>query len=221
MEIETLATLIRELSESSNGVEEAGEEQADFSSQIPSGVASRDSNRSVAPSLDCIYIDHGQYFEETDKHWSISNWKAVKKIMKGIVQRGESFVAALVDPFSKGARESIPIFAVTDTPFWALREFGTCLMKRESEQNASGTCIEVAEKYPAYRRAVKTLGSAIDSYMKRKSFWTGGGSQGHGRRILVPMLLYSKKDDRFDLITLESGGSSGCSGSEHIKSRRK
>jgi hypothetical protein len=223
VEIETLASTIRELSESSNWVEETGEEQADFLAQTPAGATNRDSTRNVSPSLDCIYVDHGQYYEETDKHWPTSNWKTVKKTIKGILQRGESFVSSLVDPFTDGAGESIPIFAVTDTPFWALREFGTCLMKRESEQSTSSTCIEVTERYPAYKRALKTLGAAIDSYMKRKNFWTGGnqGHQGHGRRILVPILLYSKKDDRFDMITLESGVSGGGSGSDYNKSRKK
>jgi hypothetical protein len=218
VELDDLALAIRELSDSTVGVEESTEEQADSLVQTHQGISNRvDSNRIVKPVIDCIYVDNGQYFDEdAGRHWSSSNWKTVKKIVKGIVQRGEVFVSTLVDPFSKeatGTGESIPVFAVTDIPFWALREFGSCLMKRESEQSSSGTCIEVAERYPAHKRSVKTLGAAIDHWMKRKGLWLSGTSvnnQGsnnsrNGRRLLVPILLYSKKDDRFDMVTLESG----------------
>lgn len=172
-------------------------------------------------ALECIYVDHGQYYESNERNYSSANWKAVKKSMKGILQRGENFVSTLADPFSSVAGESVAVFAVTDMPFWSLREFGSVLMKRENEQGTSSTCLEVADRHPQYKRSVKTLGVAIDNYMKRRNFWVGG-SNDHKKRVLVPLLLYSKSDDRFDMITLSCHAAGNLVLSpDHGKNRRK
>jgi len=218
--MESLASTIRDFSSSSGGGEETTEEQDDTLAHPLSAANHRESSRSISPSLDCIYVDRGQYHDQTDKHLSSSNWKIMKKTTKAIVQRADGFLSALVDPTSKTAGEPVPIFAVTEISFFGLREFGTCLMKRESEHSTFNACIEVAEMYPSSKRALKTLGAAIDSSMKRKGFWTSS-NQAHGKRLSVQILLYSTKDDRFDMVTLECGGFSDGVATCHGKGRRK
>jgi len=219
--LENLASMIQELSSNVGGGEEIDEEQSE-SLANPMNIANRESSRAISPSLDCIYVDHGQYYEETDKHWSSSNWKTVKKTTKTIMQRADGFLSSFMNPNSKAAGAPIPIFAVTEISFFTLREFGTCLMKREREHSTSKACIEVAEKHPSQKRALKTLGGAIDNYMKRRGFWTSS-NQVHGKRLSTQILLYSTQDDRFDVVTLESGGfSDDYSGTvHHGKGRRK
>lgn len=220
VKVESLASSIRDFSSNSGGGEEITEEQDETLVHPLSAANHRESSRSISPLLDCIYVDRGQYYDQTDKHLSSTNWKVVKKTTKVIVQRTDGFLSALVDPTLKKAGDPVPIFAVTEISFLELREFGTYLMKRESEHSTSNACIEVAELYPSSKRALKTLGAAIDSYMKRKGFWTSS-SQARGKRLSVQILLYSTKDDRFDMVTLESGGFSDGVGTSHGKGRRK
>ncbi|CAJ1930603.1 unnamed protein product [Cylindrotheca closterium] len=218
--VENLASMIRDLSSNVGGGEETDEEQSD-SLAHPLNAGNRDSNRGISPSLDCIYVDHGQYYDETDKHRSSSNWKTVKKTTKAIEQRAEGFLSAFVNPNSKTSGEAIPIFAVTEISFFTLREFGTCLMKREREHSTSKACSDVAERHPSQKRALKTLGGAIDSHMKRTGFWSSS-NQTDAKRRSIQILLYSTQDDRFDVVTLDSiGFSEGVSSVHHSKNRRK
>lgn len=215
--LENLASTIRDLLSTVGGGVEVVEEQSE-SLAHPVNGANRDPNRIVSPSIDCIYVDHGQYYEETDKNWSTSNWKTVKKTTKGIVQRADGFLSAFVNSNSKTGGEPIPIFAVTEISFFTLREFGTCLMKREKEHSTANACTEVSAKHPSQKRAIKTLGGAIDNYMKRKGFWTSSSSA-QTKKLSMQILLYSAQDDRFDVVTLESGGFTDVSGTG--KGRKK
>lgn len=199
----------------------------------------------LKPSVDCIFVDHDQYYDG-DRPVSKAenpNWKVVLKTMKAIGQKGEEFVTGLVDPSTVDAGETLPIFAVADISFWALRDFGTCLMKRgKQEKSAVGACRQVTEDYPKFKRIIKTLGSAIESFMKRHGYWSSSSAstsssmnnpqqqQQHGalshreaghRQVLVSILLYSRADDRFDLIALESEARQESSNETWRSSRRK
>eukprot|EP00536_Pseudo-nitzschia_multiseries_P005127 jgi/Psemu1/323755/estExt_fgenesh1_pg.C_930022 len=129
--------------------------------------------------------------------------KTVMKTIRGITQRAETFVRSMVDP-GDGASNDLAVFVVTDVSFWCLRDFGSHLMKTaEKIQSANKACLETIESYPKHKRSLKTLEAAIESYMKRNGFWKGGSSSGvHGAKEVI-FLLYSKPDDRFDMVTLQ------------------
>ncbi len=177
-----------------------------------SGGTSGNSYRStpVETSIECIYVQHDQFFDErmaskTDRTQSIK----VTKTMRGITQRAEAFLNSMVNP-ENGPSSVLPVFAVTDISFWCLRDFGSRLMQtadRSSAQwSATQACQETIELHPNHKRSLKTLSSAIDSYLKRNTFAKGGSQQSakHSHRSEVVFLLYSKIDDRFDMITLHS-----------------
>jgi hypothetical protein len=247
VEVENLALTIRELSSEflSNGGDDNRSEDPHRhltmmdSSSAPHTTPSnmKDSNRSsnLKPSVDCIYVDHDQFYdgERPVSKSETPNWKVVLKTMKAISQKGEQFVTGLADPSTVDAGESLPIFAVADISFWALRDFGTCLMKRgQQEKSAIGACRQITEEYPKFKRVLKTLGAAIESFMKRNGYWssssgtttsTTGGHHFHreGRKVLISILLYSRAEDRFDMIALESEAKYESSNDTGRNSRRK
>jgi hypothetical protein len=117
------------------------------------------------------------------------------------------------------------------------------------DQSAVGACTAMIEKYPHHRRTWKTLAAAIDNYMKqRNSFWshkipmsggkptdvslqslpaqssnnkrtTSGSGNDFPSGSLITMFLYSKVDDRFDTISLNSceqpDATAGTKGQHH------
>jgi hypothetical protein len=149
--------------------------------------------------------------------------KHIIKAMKSITQRCESFVSSMADPSLSGGSESLPVFAVADLSFFLLRDFGTCLMKRaRTEHTAAGASLEITEVHPKHKRVLKTLGVAIDNFMKRTGFWDGSTNNGHGfPNKLATILLYSKVDDRFDMVTLESSRDGGPSKPNDGQGRNK
>jgi len=154
-------------------------------------------------ALECIYVESDQYFgyDRAVSRSEASNYKNVLKGLNTVRQRCESYVTQLKDPGVKG----IPVFSV-HLSFWAIREFGTCLMRREHERSALGASAEITERYPNHKRDLKTLAVAIDNYMKRSGVW-GTTSRDGKREIsksLVFILLYSRIDDRFDVVTCSS-----------------
>ena len=224
VELENLAFTIREmLSQLSSGEDGTSEDHhrtiESSSTALSSTYSSKDAARggNLKPSMDCIYVDHDQYYESSRivGKAETPHWKVIIRTMKVVIQKGEQFVSGMVDPSIVDAGESLPMFAVSDISFWALREFGTCLMKRGcQERSAVGACREVTDTYPNFKRIIKTLGSAIENYMKRNGYWSTTTStsapSGHhrvpsqNRQGLVNLLLYSRSDDRFDLISLET-----------------
>lgn len=205
----SLDNLAPAILEDAPGVDETPgmDETSDIGGTVqPSGASNR-------TSVNCIYVDNDCYYG-IDREISKSDtphWKAHLKAIKKVQLSAECFIEAIRQ--SDGGRR-LPVFAVTEASFWALRDFGTTLMRRESDQSAAGAYAETAEKYPKYKRALKTLSSAIDTYMTRRGVWTSRGDSGSGKHChhnhksekgsaeLMTMLLYSKPDDRFDLVTL-------------------
>jgi len=208
--IENLAWTIRQVSES-NGAEETTEDQSDALLHNQP-TANRDLSRTVkTPSIECIIIHHDQYFSFGNASKTNPAWKMAIKTMKGIIQKGDSFLSSLVDPSS--ATEALPVFAVADVSFWVLRDFGTCLMKRTNELSVGAACVDATEMHPEHKRVIKTLGRAIENFMKRNHFWPSGShGQAHQlKKVNVVVFLYSNMDDSFDMVTLESRQVDGAS----------
>ena len=217
--LDDLATTI--LGHTAGQPETGGDETSEFTSPPQTGITA--SSRS---SIDCIYVDNDSYYgidREVTKS-ETPHWKAYLKSIRKVELSAESFIESL------GLQGSVAVFAVTDTSFWALRDFGTELMRRERDQSAGRAYTETSDKYPKYKRQLKTLASAIETFMRRQGIWTtkGDGTPGrHGGHHHkgsrdgsgpTTILLYSKSDDRFDVVTLSQphGHSNG-----HGSSRRR
>jgi histidyl-tRNA synthetase len=203
-----VATILEDKSfaEESNG----GDEGADTTNAVQPSISG--SQRGL--SINCIYIDSDSYYgmEREISKSETPHWKAYLKSIKKVELSAESFVETLRESEKLG---SVPVFAVSDASFWALRDFGTALMRREREQSATNAYVETAEKWPKYKRSLKTLATAVDAFMRRQGIWTSGSSGGkhQGQQQpsnrsevassqLLTLLLYSKLDDRFDVITM-------------------
>lgn len=219
--LQNLGATIREMSNEGSGSDERTVEdqnQEGTSNSIRELTAVRGS----AAQVECYYVDQDQYFSDEEKvsKTDTPHWKGVLKAMKSVAQRSELYLSSQLN--SSGAT---PVFGVSDLPFWVLRDFGTSLMRREGkEKSALGASVEVTEHYPKGKRALKALAMAIDYFMKRRGLWdqttsrqspsTPGGSQ------LLNLLLYSRLDDRFDMVSLE-GGSSNSGAANVAPSRRR
>ncbi|GKY90546.1 hypothetical protein MPSEU_000028300 [Mayamaea pseudoterrestris] len=181
-------------------------------------------------SCDCIFVDQDQYFgssagREVSKN-ETPQWRSYLKNMKTIGLLAENFLSSHHDSRAQSTFgiQGWPVFAVSGVDFWILREFGTELMRHERvEQSPLKASNTIGQRYPEHSRALKTLASAIDNYMRRNGLWGGvKGKQTVGQRerekssgIMLTMLLYSKPDDRFDMISLE------CSSRWHNKNRSR
>lgn len=154
--------------------------------------------------VECIYVDTDQYYgtgSEKQLSKSDANFKVVLKALKGITQRSEAYLNGLTDPPKVSGFQGTPVVAV-DLPFWVLRDFGTCLMRR-GESSALGAAVETTEKYPKRKRVLKTLSMAIDSLARKR---IDNGFARKGSHDLLTVFLYSKCDDRYDMITLGGNG---------------
>jgi serine/threonine protein kinase len=179
--------------------------------------------------VECVYVDEDHYFSN-DREINKSDtphWKTYLKAMRSATQLAETYLSNLQDSTSQplASMEGVPVFAVSEVNFWVLRDFGTSLMRRERrEQSASGACTETIDRYPKHKRVLKTLAMAIDNYMKRHGMW-GSRDHLHKRRVgssssVITMLLYSKTDDRFDMVTLECSGKKSGNGHSSSKQRK-
>jgi hypothetical protein len=214
-------------------------------------ASSDDAVKTSPKVMDCIYVENDQYYgsEKQVSKSETPNWKFILKSLKSLSQRSEAYLEHLHGP--KNSVQGTPVLGV-NVPFWVLREFGTCLMRR-GEPSASGAAMECTEQFPEHKKTLKTLAMAIDTTMKRNGYWTavvsggasssGGASGGAGamsssnssnsnnnssnnnnssssssssnsgvKRGLLTMLLYSKSDDRFDVVSLGDIGSGGFGG---------
>lgn len=193
---------------------------------IESAISLRDSRpRKVV--IECILIDTDQYYADpSDMAKNDPRRKPLQKAMKSATMQAEEYISSMLEVKSTNST-GVPLFAVTDLTFFMLRDFGTELMRREAkDQSASGACATMIEKYPNHRRTWKTLSAAIDHYMKqRHAYWsrnksnkldstthqsstskraTSVGSTDSSTGTLITILLHSKVDDRFDIISLNS-----------------
>ena len=228
--LENLASTIVGIS-SGRGTDETEDDASlDITSPSPGWKEGRGSGRRTR--VECIFVDHDQYISSTRATYK-SETPLHKTFLKGIrsVQlSAESFVASLQNPAAQSdvGLEGVPVFAAADLPFFALRDFGTSLMRHErKEQSASGTATEMMEKYPKHRRVIKTLSIAIDAFMKQHGFWSGSTASGtlavtdQSSSSLITVLFYSKVDDRFDVITLNCGIGKIRSGSVSLPTKRR
>lgn len=186
------------------------ENQEDAASNLVSHSSREQRPRSTqAAPVQCIYIDNDTYYGIDREISKADTPKTCLRSMKTIALSAESFIKGFQES-SKLASigvSTIPVFALVDVSFWILRDFGTALMQRErKEQSAAGTCNEMIERHGAkHKRSLKTLGLAIDHYMRRHGLWSHGPNSdlSHSESsALITLLLYSKVDDRFDMITL-------------------
>ncbi|CAB9500620.1 eIF-2-alpha kinase GCN2 [Seminavis robusta] len=201
--LDLLASTIREMSAESIKLSK-GEPISEEPRQESGGGSMRDlgSQRGTA-HVECIFVDQDQFYSD-GVNVDTPHYKTVLKAMKNLAQRSEAYLSTQMN-----AVGSTPVFGVSDLPFWVLRDFGTCLMRREvKEKSAVGASVEVTERFPRGKRALKGLAMAIDNFMKKRGYWdqngtkTGSGET-HGSSQLLTLLLYSKLDDRFDMISLE------------------
>jgi hypothetical protein len=176
-----------------------------------------------SPRIECVFVEGDQFFG-SDKQITKSdyqNWKSILKSLKTVSQRSEAYLETILD--SSSSQGTVVIAA--DLPFWLMREFGTSLMRRSGESTSAMASSEIIERYPKHKRVLKTVSMAIDATMKKRGFWNnnnisgnsgnsssnhkGGGSSPNPSRDLLTMFLYSKFDDRFDMISLGDDGGDG------------
>ena len=175
--------------------------EVDLNQNAQTHLAAPSSTKVTRGRVNCILIDNDAYFggdHEVSKS-DTPHWKTHLKMIKKVEFQAETFLSSIGDPHDY-AIYGVPVFAVSDATFWALRDFGTALMKLEDkEQSAKGAYLETSEKYPKYKRSLKTLADAVDSYIRKAKIWKGNSKE--STSSLLTALLYSKNDDRFDAIT--------------------
>jgi hypothetical protein len=221
--LQSLASIIREMSDAlGTDAERAMTDESYHESLAASRAGTNEiqTARSSAGQVECVYIDQDQYFSEDMKvsKSDTPHYKGVIKSLKGLTQRSEAYLGSHLN-----ASGPTPVFGVSDVPFWVLRDFGSSLMRREAkEQSAVGASIEATENYAKGKRALKTLAMAIDNFMKKRGLWDQNNShrsqKSSGGSQLVTILLYSKQDDRFDMVSLEGVSSQKVN---HAPSRKR
>ena len=173
-------------------------------------VANREiaSNTTNPAKVECIYVDSEQYIGlDKVKHESVRA-KSTLKALKTATQRAEAYIGEL---FVGNSTNGTPVLAV-DLPFRILREYGTCLM--DCGNNTAHARDEISQRFPKHKRVVKTLSSAIDSVLRRRGMTTEKKSKSTEEGLQpISMFMYSSPDDRFDLVSIISGGSSKTNGS--------
>lgn len=214
--LDSLAIAIRD----GETIEEPIETAASTATQI-----SRDNRAHKMSQVDCILIENDAYYgidREISKN-DTPHWKSAMKAMKKIEMASEVYLSTINNPSRQPVvgMQGIPVFAV-DISFWAVRDFGTALMRRErQDQSALGAFNEIADVYPKYKRSLKTLSVAVDAYMKKHGVWSGRESRRQDSKAssLLTLLLYSRMDDRFDVISVNCNDYGGKTG--HALAKRK
>jgi hypothetical protein len=214
------------------GAETVSDDATSHAASVSSSFRDARNNRSV--QVECIFVDNDQYISSTREisKADTPHYKSALRSMKSVKLAAKAYLSSLQDPGSQadnGLTEGVPVFAVTELSFFVLRDFGSVLMRREQkDQSASGACAEMIELYPRHKRVLKTLSVAIDNLMiQRYSLWSGSSVLAQGNLAgsppsssLITVLLYSKVDDRFDVITLNSNKNKSR-GSFHSSSAKR
>lgn len=159
----------------------------------------------VVKPVEVIYVEHDNYISSTKEvSKKDARWKPLLKAMKGVKLSAEAFMSHLNEIDSDSVPSTgLPVFAAAELSFFMLRDFGTALMRRDAhDQSALKASEEMTEKYPRHKRIFKTLAAAIDSFMQRNDFWGDRSNTADTTPTLLTALLYSKRDDRFDMISL-------------------
>jgi hypothetical protein len=222
--LDDLASTVKE----SNDVDEGPDAMVEsFSGPVANHI--HQSNRGV--EVECYYIDNDVYYSTSLSKNESPHWKAYNKAIKKVEHSAKAFMSTLGGATDGGGMHDIPVFAVTDVSFWAIRDFATALMRRErQEQSSNGAFTETAETYPKFKRSLKTLSIAIDNFMKRQGIWTTTSTNRdshhhqhhhHGDTSLLTALIYSKNDDRFDVFSVSHRGPNGRSGQSSSSSSRR
>jgi len=219
--IEELSSTIRDMAKEGTSVPDERNGQ-ELNHDANGGLLVRENSitRSSAAQIECFYIHEDQYFSDSDhiSKTDTPHFKTILKAMKSVAQRSEAYLGSQLN--SQGF--ATPVFGVSDLPFWVLRDFGTALMKRErKEKSAIGASLEITEAYPRGKRSLKALAMSIDNFMKRRGLWESNSRHESSPREtshLLNFLLYSKIDDRFDLVSLE-GNSNASNGHQGMVSR--
>lgn len=170
------------------------------------GAQTNNSSRSSSSPVECVYVETDQFWgsEKQITKSDSPNWRSILKSLKSVSQRSEVYLDSMSDVDSS-------VVIASELPFWVLREFGTILMRRGGgESTATMASMETTERYPRHKRILKTLATAIDATMKKHGYWTTattsthhkGQSSSSSKRGLLTLFLYSKIDDRFDMIGL-------------------
>lgn len=227
--LENLSSTITGIASGRGSDDVEDDDSVDITAAPPSWKENRGSGRKMR--VECIFVDHDQYISSAREisRSDTPHYKTYLKAMKSVELSAEAYLASLQNPSSQAdvGLEGVPVFAAADLPFFTLRDFGTSLMRRESqEQSASGAAAEMMEKYPKHKRVLKTLSIAIDAFMKQQGVWSGGSGTSNGSdhisSSLMTVLFYSKVDDRFDMITLNCGSASKKrSGSIGLPTKRR
>lgn len=169
-----------------------------ISSSVATGTGSTASSSKVL----CIFVDTDQYYGLDSKQVNksdTSNYKSIIKNIKSVTQRSESYLDSFLT--DKSAAHATPVIAVP-LNFWILRDFGSCVMKQGQDGSAGvyAASAELTERHPKHKKVLKTLAMAIDGVMKKNGFWIGKDTNSSNE--LLTLFLYSKADDRFDMISL-------------------
>lgn len=190
---------------------------------------SRDSRTTRSARVQCIYVDNDTYISSTKQisKNDTPHYRTFLKGMKSVTISAEIYLSSFSDEshYKRIGLEGVPVFAVTEVSFFVLRDFGTELMRQEQRtQSASSASVEIGKKYPKHKRVLKTLAAAIDNYMKQEHhIWSFSDRHAESRSStsLMTVLLYSKVDDRFDMVTLSCSKSNGQTGGGHHHSSNR
>ena len=178
---------------------------SDHNQNVQATQATASNSKAARVRVNCIPIESDVYYggdhdvsKSETPHWG-----------KKVEFQAENFLFSMREQHQESGMDGVPVFAVSDASFRALRDFGTAFMMLESqEERATGAYLETAEKYPKYKRSLKTLADSIDHYMRKAKLWTTNNNSSRdgtssSTSSLLTALLYSKNDDRFDVIMLE------------------
>jgi hypothetical protein len=178
------------------------------------GVASNPQSRERSTSkrnLQCILIENDSYFgnDRDVTRSETPHWRNYLKLMKKVALTCEARLSSTFLRESSADMAELPVFAVMDMTYISLRDFGTSLISNERSVDwIQMTIHDMIERYPKFKRSLRTLGLAIENHWKRHVWESTTNS-----KRAVTIVLYSQVDDRFDVVSLQSN--SGTTPTSH------